>query len=126
MGVLAVPGTGFLNHLSCEFLAVRDSWLALLCTSRVQDVVIEGDSQGVFAALESQVDDFSMEGVLVDEAKLLINCFDSCLRNFTPREGNKAAHKVARTALSFQFPTYWWHMVPDWLVHDIISNKASM
>ncbi|KAL6145224.1 hypothetical protein ACLB2K_055912 [Fragaria x ananassa] len=68
-----------------------------------------GDAQSVFAALDS-LDDFSDDGALVDEVKVLISGYESCSWGFVPREGNKAAHLVAKTAKSFSYPTSWWKM----------------
>ena len=99
--------------------------LHFCATVGFKNVVIESDAQGVLAALDSQMEDLGVDGNLVHEAKLLMSCFDSCSRSFIPREGNKAAHKVARVALSCQFPTYWRPSVPDWLV-NVIDSEACL
>ncbi|XP_062005722.1 uncharacterized protein LOC133722879 [Rosa rugosa] len=72
IGVLAVPGKGYLSPQTCEFLA-------LINGLHFSHLEIEGDAQNIFAALASNQEDLSSEGALVDEAKPIIG--------FKSREG---------------------------------------
>ncbi|KAL6129775.1 hypothetical protein ACLB2K_073124 [Fragaria x ananassa] len=84
-----------------------------------------GDAQIVFAALDSSLEDDSVDGALIEEAKFFISLFLSCTQGFVSRDGNIAAHTVARDAISYHFPTYWWQLVLEWL-GKIVDDDSSL
>ncbi|KAL6139895.1 hypothetical protein ACLB2K_058196 [Fragaria x ananassa] len=92
----------------------------------VSNVVIEGDAQNVFAALDDTQEDFSFDGGILDEAKVLLRSFQVCSWGYVPRSCNKAAHRVvAREALAMPYPTYWWLMEPDRLSSILVLEASS-
>ncbi|XP_024164354.1 uncharacterized protein LOC112171394 [Rosa chinensis] len=121
VGVLAAPGIGYLSLQTCEFLALING-LHFCLQAGFSHLEIEGDAQNIFTALNSPQEDFSPDGALVEEVKILLSHFQSCSWGYIPREDNKAAHCVARAGLSMLFPTYWWRMTPDWLNPILVDD----
>ncbi|PRQ35261.1 putative ribonuclease H-like domain-containing protein [Rosa chinensis] len=77
VGVLAVPGVGYVSPQTCEFLALVNG-LHFCIQAGFSLVEIEGDAQNVFLALDSTQEDLSMDGALVDEAKVLFKSISVC------------------------------------------------
>ncbi|XP_061999393.1 uncharacterized protein LOC133716741 [Rosa rugosa] len=122
IGVLAVPMVGFVSPQTCEFLALVNG-LHFCLQAGFTRLEIEGDAQNIFQALNSDQEDLSSDGALVDEAKVLLSSFQFCSWGYIPRECNNAAHCVAKVALSLPFPTYWWRMAPDWLIPILVDES---
>ncbi|PRQ49090.1 putative ribonuclease H-like domain-containing protein [Rosa chinensis] len=74
IGVLAVPGKGYLSPQTCEFLALING-LHFFLQAGFSHLDVEGDAQNIFAALASNQEDVSSEGALVDESKVLLSRF---------------------------------------------------
>ncbi|KAL6219921.1 hypothetical protein ACLB2K_007679 [Fragaria x ananassa] len=68
VGVLASPGMGVVDPQACEAIALVNG-LHFCAQVGVSKVVIEGDAQNVFAALDD-TQDFSFDGGILDEAKV--------------------------------------------------------
>lgn len=124
LSVLASLGTGFLSPQACEILALVNG-LHFCFHVGFTNIHIEGDAQIVFAALDSSLEDDSVDGALIEEAKFFISLFLSCTQGFVSRDGNIAAHSVARDAISYHFPTYWWQLVLEWL-GKIVDDDSSL
>ncbi|KAL6218231.1 hypothetical protein ACLB2K_011446 [Fragaria x ananassa] len=71
LGVLAAPGTGYLSPHAVEVMALVHG-LYFCRSAGFTHIEIEGDAMSVFAALDNSVDDFSNEGALLDEAKVIV------------------------------------------------------
>ena len=62
----------------------------------ISSIVLGGDSEIVFKALVSDDTSFADHGHLVEEAKLLSALFNFCSFSHVKRQGNSAAHHLAR------------------------------
>ncbi|KAL6225062.1 hypothetical protein ACLB2K_003914 [Fragaria x ananassa] len=76
VGVLASPGMGVVDPQACEAVALVNG-LHFCAQAGVSKVVIEGDAQNVFAALDDTQEDFSFDGGILDEAKVFFPFFSS-------------------------------------------------
>ncbi|KAL0000567.1 hypothetical protein SO802_014348 [Lithocarpus litseifolius] len=74
--------------------------LNLAAVLGISSVVVEGDSKIVIKALLSEDISFADHGHLVEEAKLLSALFSFCSFSHVKRQGNSAAHHLARHASS--------------------------
>ncbi|XP_062014212.1 uncharacterized protein LOC133730679 [Rosa rugosa] len=83
IGVLAVPTVGFVSPQTCEFLALING-LHFCLQAGFTRLEIEGDAQNVFMALNSDQEDLSPDGALVDEAKYLLSFFFSLVVGVIP------------------------------------------
>jgi ribonuclease HI len=63
-------------------------------------VVIEGDSLQVMQALNKDGRNWSRYGLLMEEARELLNCLQNWKVNHVRRNFNGAAHSLAKEALS--------------------------
>ncbi|KAL6134924.1 hypothetical protein ACLB2K_067152 [Fragaria x ananassa] len=86
---------------------------------------IEVAAKNVVKKLDAAEVDLSADGGLVEQAKVLISHIQFCSWRYVPLDCNKAAHCVAKMALSVPFPTYWWLQVPVWLSSVIVADASS-
>ncbi|XP_073130840.1 uncharacterized protein [Henckelia pumila] len=86
---------GIQNPAIAEALGIREalSWLKELDYYHFQ---IESDAKIVIDALNSSVSDHSSLGLLIEDCKLLVEEFQSCLFYFVRRSANQVAHALAR------------------------------
>lgn len=57
----------------------------------------------------------SLLGVLYAEIKCIRESFISCSINHVYREGNKAAHLLARNAWLVKNTRMWWDCIPEFI-----------
>ncbi|XP_068339063.1 uncharacterized protein [Pyrus communis] len=61
--------------------------------------LFEGDSSLTLAAMNGEGDDHSILGPIVNDNRVLLRSFVHAMTNFIRREGNGAAHRLARAGL---------------------------
>ena len=82
--------------------------------------VLEGDSLAVVNALKEGVCLLTPTGLLVEDVKVLSQCFDQLLYFHTKREGNSMAHSLAKYALRIPDFLVWMEDVPPQL-HSVLQ-----
>ena len=78
----------------------------------ISSIVLEDDSEIVIKALVSEDTSFAVHGHLVEEAKLLSASFIFCSFSHVKRQGNSAAHHLARHARHVSSQLVWLENVP--------------
>ena len=75
-------------------------------------VEFEGDSAIIIQAITQSAPDLSLHGHIVEGIKKLANNLHWCSFGHTRREGNKAAHALARRAKHCNDSDIWLETVP--------------
>ena len=75
-------------------------------------VQFEGDSVTIVQAITQSMADLSPHGHIVEDIRKLANKLQWCSFNHTRREGNKAAHALARHAKLCNDTDIWLETVP--------------
>ncbi|XP_019157782.1 PREDICTED: uncharacterized protein LOC109154456 [Ipomoea nil] len=109
---MRVPGRYMV--VEAEVLCLREA-LVWLCGTGMGNVDSETDSHICFHALNS--DSFtSAFGFLIDDVKHIASTIDGVSFECVRRSANRAAHAVAREAVSVSGPREWFDMPPLYLV----------
>ena len=86
-------------------------------------VEFEGDSLTICNALQYQDSSFASYGDIIDEACLVARSFHGVSFSHVKREGNRAAHMLARGAIELQNDfLVWLEDVPPYLESVIHSE----
>lgn len=105
-----------------EALAAREA-LQLAVEVGISDAEVEGDSLTIYNALRCQDLSFASFGEIIAEACLLARSLQRCLFSHVKREGNHAAHMLARRAVDLQEDfLVWLEDVPSYLESVIHSE----
>ena len=83
----------------------------------VSRAVLEGDSLVVIKALSDESVSLAPFGLLVEDVKVLFQCFSQLLYSHTKREGNSVAHSLARYAIDIPNFSVWMEDVPPQFFH---------
>lgn len=80
-----------------------------------QNIMMEGDMPEIVYALQKEGCCWSMYGQLIDDARILMNGFQSWFVCYIKRNANKGAHRLANEAISRsldqvdgRFPVFYW------------------
>jgi ribonuclease HI/ribosomal protein L37AE/L43A len=88
----------------------------------IQRAWFEGDAKIVVDAVNSMEADWSRIGHLVDDVRLELGKFYQWKMTYIPREHNRAAHVLARKAVSEEMDGLWLYSSPVWLTHTLVSE----
>ncbi|KAF5462772.1 hypothetical protein F2P56_018753 [Juglans regia] len=88
----------------------------------IQDIIMEGDALQVIHVLNKATTDWSQGGVLIANAKMILNTLHSWSGSHVKREGNKAAHILARNTPSLEEDLYVLEDYPA-CIHSIILSE---
>ncbi|XP_040994235.1 uncharacterized protein LOC121240764 [Juglans microcarpa x Juglans regia] len=72
----------------------------------LKHVVIEGDSKQVIDLLQRQCSNWSMGGLLIEDARQLMDSCSEWTSSHAYREANMAAHHLAKSTLNFSEDLY--------------------
>nr|POF12608.1 hypothetical protein CFP56_25070 [Quercus suber] len=78
-----------------------------------QNVILEGDSLCLIKALKSAEDSLSPIGLLVDDVKWVGRSFEQLVYSHVKRNGNSAAHSLAKNVLRIPDSQVWMEDVPS-------------
>ena len=92
----------------------------------VSRAVLEGDALVVIKALSDENASFASFGLLVDDVKLLSQCFSQLLYSHTKREGNYVAHNLTRYAIAILDDLVWMEDVPLQVLHVLQVDLADL
>ena len=76
-----------------------------------------GDSLVVIKALSDESVSLAPFGLLVEDVKVLSQCFSQLLYSHTKREGNSVAHSLARYAIDIPNFSVWMEDGPPQFFH---------
>jgi len=98
------------------------AWNAVLlrCQLNLADVILEGDSFTVVAALKRTDPCLTSYGNLIDEAKQGLGCMNPVVIQYALREANQAAHILAKIAISQLLDKEWFEECPS-SIQNVIS-----
>jgi len=124
LGLVARDFTGKVRAMMCNFLpyvtdpAVAEAFAArqgaiLARDMGFQKVVLEGDSQVIVQALNSESVCAVAYASLVADTRTLLQTFPAWCVDFIRREGNVVAHHLARLAVSNRVFQVWVESFPD-------------
>ncbi|KAF5469111.1 hypothetical protein F2P56_013207 [Juglans regia] len=65
----------------------------------IKRIILEGDSKIVISAINNREENWSAMGMLIEDVKIKLNSYEEWSASHVRREGNQAAHKLARDAL---------------------------
>jgi hypothetical protein len=85
---------------------------------------LETDSLGTVAKLNNAILDRSIYGPLVEEIKALLQGFDEHVIKHVCREGNGAAHRVAKESCANKSCNSWVGVPPEYLVSVLAKDYA--
>ena len=106
----------FLQAIEIEALAANKA-LEFAQQMGLSDVVLEGDSSLMMAALNSKYPSLASYGLLLQDTLSLSSVFSKLSCSHTKREGNTVAHNLAQLAINLPNCVIW--------VEDIPSNVLS-
>lgn len=73
----------------------------LLCAETgVYSVTFEGDAKAIIEKVNARTESWAPYGQLIEEQKFLYTSTNNWTVSYTPREANKAAHLMAKHAIS--------------------------
>jgi ribonuclease HI len=83
---------------------------------------LEGDSQGLIAAINSREPDWSSMGVLVEDIKHELQSLQQWQLSFVRREGNQVAHTLANLATRSFMDNMWLNETPG-CIAEIVQGE---
>ncbi|BFG16782.1 hypothetical protein CerSpe_030560 [Prunus speciosa] len=120
----AKPVCGMFTPNATELFAIRFG-LQLAKDLGLQHIYLESDAQAAIRMAFQCDADLGYEGVLVNEIQVLANSFHSYVGQFRPRTCNRAAHSLARFALSISDLIVWMEDGPECL-SPILTNDVML
>jgi ribonuclease HI len=135
MGIIARDHSGEVKATMCDVIPyIRDPSVAeALAACRAvqfahnmgaQSVELEGDAREVMVALGSTAETDSTVGNLVFEARRMLENFPSWRVSHVRRDGNRAAHVLAKFAISQQSQHVCFNLCPSWLLSVVIADLS--
>jgi hypothetical protein len=92
------------------------------CNMGFDSIELEGDAREIILALGSSVEADSIYGNTVYEARQMLETFLSWRVSHMRREGNMAAHLLAKFAISQQSQRVWLNSCPNVLVNVVNAD----
>lgn len=88
----------------------------------MSNLIVEGGAIRVINLLKEETEDWSQGGIIVAEAKSLLNSYSSWSTNHVRRTANQAAHLLAREAAVFNVNCIELEHVPHGIRHVIAEE----
>jgi ribonuclease HI len=92
----------------------------------IQRAWFEEDTKIVADAVNSMEADWSRIGHLVDDVRSELGKIYQWKMTYIPREHNRAAHVLARKAVSEEMDGMWLYSSPVWLKHTLVSEHKAL
>ncbi|XP_048421195.1 uncharacterized protein LOC125468781 [Pyrus x bretschneideri] len=112
------------SAIHAEFLVAR--YAVLLVQNHWPEdgqIYFEGDVSLVIATMIGQGDDSSTCGPIINHLRCLLAEMAHSIVNHVQREGNEAAHRLAKMGLSSSQEIVWLEEPPD-LIQDILVEEG--
>ena len=85
-------------------------------------IIVEGDSELIISALQSEEKSFTSFGHLISSVKQSLEVFSCISFSHTHRSGNSLAHNLAQYARRIDAFTVWMEDVPPQLHHVLVTD----
>ncbi|XP_042960130.1 uncharacterized protein LOC122295108 [Carya illinoinensis] len=90
----------------------------------LRQVQLEGDAKMVVDAVNSNTQNTSWDGQVIEDIKSVMCAQPGWSVSFLGRDGNKVVHETARLALSLSSECIWVEEVPPEVFPAVISDKS--
>ncbi|KAM1020267.1 hypothetical protein ACFX13_042260 [Malus domestica] len=119
-------GTGF-SHSAAAAEASAIRFALLSCIDHgFDDIIIESDASTIILMLKKEIlVDFSIECIL-DDIEVLAQKLRSVSFAFVPREGNRAAHSVAKYVFKEGRSFSWDCIGPEFLFNFLVAKDVNL
>jgi ribonuclease HI len=88
----------------------------------IADVEFEGDAVNVIRDLSSQVPIHTPYGLIIEDARAILQNLQRSSLSHTRRSGNTVAHALARRASNCNSPLIWMEEVPPDITHVLLND----
>ena len=85
-------------------------------------VIVEGDSELIISAIQSEEESFTSYGHLISSIKQSLGSFSCISFSHTRRSSNSLAHNLAQYARHIDALTVWMEDVPPQLHHALVTD----
>ena len=92
----------------------------------IDDVEVEGDAENVINDLHSNDPIHTPYGLVLEDAKVLIQAFQRVSLSHTRRNGNSVAHALARRASNCNSFSVWMEEVPPDISHVLLNDFSAL
>lgn len=118
-------GRGFLDPCAAEAWAGVQAarWGLQLGLNVIQ---LEGDARNVVEAFNSRAPNWSKIGHIVEDMHQLLNNLPQWKVDVVSREANKAAHTLAKLAVSHGVDRLWMGVTPDCIREVVLSEQSDL
>ena len=114
-----------LKALEIEAMAVQEG-IELAWDLGLRQVVIESDSSTIFSALSSSTPPpWSIQKV-IEGSKQSLKCFNTWFAIHVRRNGNVAAHLMAKNAITVLDCVVWVEDIPPFIAMQVSKDVSSM
>ncbi|KAF5475450.1 hypothetical protein F2P56_007254, partial [Juglans regia] len=83
----------------------------------IKRIILEGDSKIVISTINNREENWSATGMLIEDVKIQLNSYEEWSASHVRREGNQAAHKLAKDALLHSISSVDMGFIPN-CIHD--------
>jgi len=86
-------------------------------------IEVEGDAREIIVATRNSAESTSRFGGIISETRQILESFGSRRISHVRREGNRAAHLLAKFAVANQSHYVWFNVCPNFLVNVAIADQ---
>ncbi|XP_041001550.1 uncharacterized protein LOC121247238 [Juglans microcarpa x Juglans regia] len=86
-------------------------------------VTFEGDAQVVINTVNDPVEDLSLNGSIIEEMKMMLKGWQGWKVQYSHRDTNTVAHKLAKAALNSEEEKVWIEEAPVFVLNSLHFNK---
>ena len=92
----------------------------------IDDVEVEGDAENIIKDLNSNYPIHTPYGLVIEDAKALIQDFQRFSLSHTRRSGNSVAHALAHRASGCNSFSVWLEEAPPDITHVLMSDLLAL
>ncbi|KAK8484205.1 hypothetical protein V6N12_057198 [Hibiscus sabdariffa] len=122
MATCTYPHTGIADAFAAEAIAC-ERVVTFAIDLGFRSVHIEGDSLSIIKKLNSSALDKSAISPIIRDTLVLKDLFEAITFSFMGKNGNKAAHTLAKLGLQHAEPRYWMEEVPVSIEQVVLCER---
>ncbi|KAF5452039.1 hypothetical protein F2P56_027079 [Juglans regia] len=122
--VLACASSRKVPALDSSIVETVALWFAVeLCMDLgFNRVTFEGDAQLVVKTVNSEEEDLSYGGHIIEDIKTILKRSNAWVVQFIGRKGNNVAHLLAKKVLSLDYDQIWIDECPDFIFLQVCKD----